>query len=188
VQRFSTWASWIAAILTAVLFIFKEAVVPVVVGFIKTQPQTNDGIKAALQFLIDVAQQTSFSVVGWILVGLVAGLWLGGRLRKLDDSRADRRKTLGADMVKYGNYLEQYTPWDEQDSAKIKSYFHSAKKSGIWAPDEVNITRDEKLITEYLINVGTMLRDGHFKEAKEAAKESAFSVSKQLIDLAETIS
>jgi hypothetical protein len=86
---------------------------------------------------------------------------------------------LGAEMAKYGNYLGQ--SGSVPDSARIKSYFSSAREFGIWAPDEVNINRAEKLITEYLMNVGTMLRDGHFKKAKQAAKESkaTFSASKR---------
>src|SRR5262249_22740374 len=76
---------------------------------------------------------------------------------KLDGSRANERKMLGAEMAKYGNYLGQFG--SVPDSAKIKSYFHSARKFGIWAPDEVNINRAEKLIADYLKNVGTLLRD-----------------------------
>src|SRR5262249_12099957 len=69
-------------------------------------------------------------------------LWLDLVLRKLDGSRANERKMLGAEMAKYGNYLGQFG--SVPDSAKIKSYFHSARKFGIWAPDEVNINRAEK--------------------------------------------
>jgi len=175
-QRFSTWARWIATvILVAVVTITRD----VVVDFIKRQPETDDAIHAVLKFLLYLAQQPWLHTVGWIFVGLVAGLWLDLLLRKLDGSRADERKMLGAEMARYGNYLGQ--PSSMPDSAKIKSYFHSARDFGIWAPDEVNINRAEKLITEYLMNVGTMLRDGHFKQAKRYAKESkaAFSASRR---------
>ena len=78
--------------------------------------------------------------MGWIFLGLVAGLWLDLVLRKLDGSRADSSKMLGTEMARYGNYLGQHGSMP--DSAKIKSYFHSARESGLWAPDAVNINRE----------------------------------------------
>jgi hypothetical protein len=175
-QRFSTWARWIA---TALLVAIGTITTDVVVDFIKKQPQTDDAIHAILKFLLYLAQQPWLHTVGWIFLGLVAGLWLDLVLQKLDGSRAHERKIVGAEMARYGNYLGQFGSMP--DRAKIKSYFHSAREFGIWAPDAVNINRAEKLITEYLMNVGTMLRDGYFKEAKQAAKESkaAFSASKR---------
>jgi hypothetical protein len=175
-QRFSTWARWIA---TAILAAVGTITTDVVVDFIKKQPETDDAIHAGLKFLLYLAQQPWLHTVGWIFLGLVAGLWLDLVLRKLDGSRTNSRKMLGAEMARYGNYLGQLGSMP--DSAKIKSYFHSATDFGIWAPDNVNINRAEKLITEYLANVGTMLRDGHFKKAKQAAKKSkaAFSASKR---------
>jgi hypothetical protein len=175
-QRFSTWARWIA---TVILVAVGTITTDVVVDFIKKQPQTDDAIHVGLKFLLYLAQRPWLHTVGWIFLGLVAGLWLDLVLRKLDGSRTNSRKMLGAEMAKYGNYLGQ--SGSVPDSARIKSYFSSAREFGIWAPDEVNINRAEKLITEYLMNVGTMLRDGHFKKAKQVAKESkaAFSVSKR---------
>jgi hypothetical protein len=166
-QHFSTWARWIA---TAILAAIGTITTDVVVDFIKRQPETDDAIHAGMKFLLYLAQQPWLQIVGWIFVGLVAGLWLDLLLRKLDGSRANERKMLGAEMAKYGNYLGQFG--SVPDSAKIKSYFHSARKFGIWAPDEVNINRAEKLIADYLKNVGTLLRDEHFRQAKQYAKAS----------------
>jgi hypothetical protein len=175
-QRFSSWARWIATVILAAI---GTITTDVVVDFIKKQPETDDAIHVGLKFLLYLAQQPWLHTVSWIFLGLVAGLWLDLVLRQLDGSRADSRKMLGTEMAKYGNYLGQ--PGSMPDSARIKSYFHSAREFGIWAPDAVNINRAEKLITEYLMNVGTMLRDGHFKKAKQAAKESkaTFSASKR---------
>ena len=175
-QRFSTWARWIA---TAILAAVGTITTDVVGDFIKKQPETDDALHAILKSLLYLKQQPWFHTVGWIFVGLVAGLWLDLILRRLDGSRGNERKILGAEMARYGNYLGQFGSMP--DRAKIKSYFHSAREFGIWAPDTVNINRAEKLITEYLMNVGTMLRDGHFKKAKQAAKESkaAFSASER---------
>ena len=166
-QRFSTWARWIA---TAILAAVGSITTDVVVDFIKKQPESGDAIHVGLKFVLYVAQQPWLNTVGWIFLGLVAGLWLDPFLRKLDGSRSNERKVLGAEMAKYGNYLGQFG--SVPDSAKIKSYFHSARKFGIWAPDEVNINRAEKLIADYLKNVGTLLRDEHFRQAKQYAKAS----------------
>src|SRR5262245_22085745 len=55
----------------------------------------------------DIPQQPWLHVAGWMLVGFVAGLWLDGLLRKLDYTRVEKRKALGAEMAKLGNYLGQ---------------------------------------------------------------------------------
>jgi len=106
-QRFSTLVGSITAIVTAVLFIVKDVIAPVVVDFIKKQPETDDAIHAILKFVLDLLQQPWLHVAGWMLVGFVAGLWLDGLLRKLDYTRVEKRKALGAEMAKLGNYLGQ---------------------------------------------------------------------------------
>jgi hypothetical protein len=166
-QHFSTWARWIA---TAILAAIGTITTDVVADFIKRQPETDDAIHAGMKFLLYLAQQPWLHTVGWIFVGLVAGLWLDLVLRKLDGSRARERRMLGDEMAKYGQYLGQFGSMP--DSAKIKSYFQSARKFGIWAPDAVNINRAEQLIADYLKNVGTLLRDEHFRQAKQYAKAS----------------
>src|SRR5215813_4789168 len=166
-QRFSTWARWIATVILAAV---GTITTDVVVDFIKKQPQTDDAIHVGLKFLLYLAQQPWLHTVGWIFVGLVAGLWLDLVLRKLDGSLANEREIVGDAMAKYGNYLGQ--SGSMPDSAKIKSYFHSARRFGIWAPDEVNINRAKKLIADYLKNVGTLLRDEHSRQAKQYAKAS----------------
>src|SRR5262245_52997413 len=98
-QRFSTWAGWIAAILAVVLFIVKEVIVPIVVDYIKKQPETGNAIQVALKSLINIVQHTWFSFGFWMLVAFAAGLWVDWLLRKLDGSRAEKRKELGYDML-----------------------------------------------------------------------------------------
>jgi hypothetical protein len=94
-QRFSTWARWIATT------IFTGVVIPVAVHFIEQQPRETANV--VLKFLFDLAEQTWFRVAALILVGFVAGLWLDWLLRKLDRSRAEEIKILGAEMVRLGN-------------------------------------------------------------------------------------
>jgi hypothetical protein len=176
-QRFSALARWISVALAVVLFIVKEVVLPVVVDFIKQQPETNDFLHVVLKFLLDLAQQTWLPLAAWIFVGFVAGLWVAWLLQKLDGSRADKRKALGAEMAKLGNYLGQIKfPFPTKENARIMSCFASAKKFGIWAPDDrafpFQAARARSLITDYLSKVGQMLSDGNFREAKQYAKKS----------------
>ena len=154
-QRFSTWARWILAILAIVGAIVKD----IVVDFIKKQPETDDAIHAVLKFLLDLIQHPWLQVAGWIFVGLAAGVWLDWLLRKLDGSRADRRKNLGYEMLKLhddfdelGNALRDPM---RAKATEIRSCFVSAKKIGMWAPDYdrvFNLDPDhaEKLIAAYL--------------------------------------
>jgi hypothetical protein len=80
-NRFSTWVGSITAIVTAILFIVRDVIAPVVVDFIKKQPETDDAIRATLKLVLDLLQQPWLHVAAWILVGFVAGLWLEGLLR-----------------------------------------------------------------------------------------------------------
>jgi hypothetical protein len=77
---------------------------------------------AILKFVLDLLQQPWLHVAGWMLVGLVAGLRLDGLLRKLDDTRVEKRKALGAEMAKLGNYLGQIKfPFPTKENARIMS-------------------------------------------------------------------
>jgi hypothetical protein len=163
-QRFSAWARWIVTV------IFTSVLIPVAVHFFEQQPQETANV--VLKFLFYLGEQAWFRVAVLILVGFVAGLWLGWLLRKLDDTRADKRKVLGGEMVNFGETLVLIK--DPRDhSGRIRSYFTSARKFGIWAPDDrvFDLSDANRVITEYLSTIGQMLKAGHFKEAKHDAEE-----------------
>jgi hypothetical protein len=83
-------------------------------------------------------------------------------------------------MIKFGNQLRGYTGQLEGEfmhraRRNIVSCFATARKLGIWAPNDrifsvppPGVAMD--LIADYLMDVGTMLIDGHFSEAKQHAK------------------
>jgi len=59
--------------------------------------------------------------------------------------------------------------------SRMMSCFTTARKFGIWVPDDRifsinNPAHAMDLIADYLMDVGTMLIDGHFSEAKQHAK------------------
>ena len=188
-QRFSTWARWIAtAILAVVGAIFTGVVFPVVVHFIQEQPQDTPNVAlkflhVALKFLLDLSEQTWLRVTALLLGGFVAGLWLDWLLRRVDRSRAEERKALGTEMV---NRLGDLKYPMSQTRPQIMSCFTAARKLGIWAPDQrafaTHPVRAKNLITDYLMHVGTMLRDGHFREAKQHAKNSKAAFASAYVD------
>lgn len=181
-QRLSTWARWISVGLAVVLFIIKDVVAPVVVDFIKKQPKTDDAIHAVLKLLLDLLQQPWLRVAGWILVAFVAGLWVDWLLRRLDGSRAKERKELGHDMLTLarnlgdfarridGNPMNAFRP-------QITSCFTTAEKLGMQIPDDrifsINPSQAVDLVMDYLTQVGTMLKDGNFRKARQDAKDKA---------------
>jgi hypothetical protein len=173
-QRLSAWARGIA---TA---IFTGAVLPLAVQLIEQQPPETAG--AVLKFLLNLAQQTWLRVTALVLGGFVAGLWVDWLLRKFDGSRAEARENLGIEMKKIGRDMNGEMECGRtvllRASPRLNSCFTKARKVGLWVPDArimkaqpLLINRIEYLLVEYLLHVGTLLSDGHFKEAKREASQ-----------------
>jgi len=164
-QRISDWFRWIFTVILIPILI--GVVTGVAVDLIKQQPR-------------EILEQTWFRVTTLLLVGFVAGLWVDWLLLKLDRSRADRRKNFGHEMVNlhfaFNALRSQGRDPMRAKKQELKSCFVSAKKFGVWAPDDqvFNLDPDiaENLIAKYLSNVGTKLKDGHFGKAKQAAEKS----------------
>jgi hypothetical protein len=170
-QRFLALARWI---LTAIGWIATVIFIPiftaVVARFIWEQPL--EAANVVSKFLHYLSEQTWLGAAALFLGGFVAGFWLDWLRRKLDGSRADTIKLFGAEMVRLGNYLEQLKS-PMQESARIRSCFATAKRLGLWVPDErifrFHPPRASHEISNYLKQVGTMLKDGNFREANEHA-------------------
>jgi hypothetical protein len=194
-QRFSAWARWIATVILIPIF------TAVAARFIWEQP--GEAANTVLKFLLDLSEQTWLRVTALALGCFVAGLWLDWLLRKLDGSRAEERKALGTDMVNLGRQLRHLKY--PVDRPRIMSCFTTATKFGLWVPDDriFSILTDhlksairengsymtptkgvfdyvklENMIKDYLTHVGTLLRDGHFREAKQYAVKSKADFAK----------
>jgi hypothetical protein len=174
-QIFSVWVRQVAVGALSV-FVF-----PLAVDFFKRMAenvgiydQPGEAAGTVLNFLLSLSQQTWLRVTALTLGAFVAGLLLERHLQKLDRSRIEERKDLGFEMIKLGNQLHGYTGQLQGARQKIVSCFTTARKLGIWAPNDrifsVHPPRAMDLIADYLMNVGTMLIDGHFSEAKQHAK------------------
>jgi hypothetical protein len=194
-QSLSTWVRRIATgILLVVGAIFTGVVFPLVSHFIQEQPQETANValkilNAALKFLYDLSEQAWLRITVSLLVGFVAGLWVDWLLRRLDGSLAkqrealaDERAALGTKMVKLGDDLDDLRSPMQQAGPEIRSCFASAKKFGIWVPDQrvlvIHPDRAKLLVEDYLRQVGTLLKDGNFSSARQYAKAN----SKYLFD------
>jgi|SRR6516162_5614981 len=83
-QHFSTWARWIATgIFAIVSLIFTSIISPLVVDFIKEQPQESlKLLHVVLKFLLDLSEQTWLRLTALPLGCFVAGLWVDWLLRR----------------------------------------------------------------------------------------------------------
>jgi len=164
-QRFSALVRYIFTVILVLILI------PVAAHFIEEQPRETANV--VLKFLFDLSEQTWLHLTALSLGCFVAGLWVDWLLRRLDRSRADERKALGTEMANLGNELGLLTDPMYQASPRIRSFFATARKLGIWVPDQrifaMHPERAKVLIKDYLTHVGTLLRDGHFLEAKRYA-------------------
>ena len=194
-QSLSTWVRRIATgILLVVGAIFTGVVFPLVSHFIQEQPQETANValkilNAALKFLYDLSEQAWLRITVSFLVGFVAGLWVDWLFRRLDGSLAkqrealaDERVALGTKMVKLGDDLDDLRSPMQQAGHELRSCFASAKKFGIWVPDQrvlvIHPDRAKLLVEDYLRQVGTLLKDGNFSSARQYAKAN----SKYLFD------
>ena len=175
-QRLSAWARWIGA------GIFTIFVIPIAVEFVKRVAE-NIGLydrprEAAgniLNFFLSLGELPWLRTTTLVLGSFVAGVWLDWLLRKFDGSRAKARENLGYEMTNLANEIDNalalinrfrlpdFTP-------RLMSAFTTAKQLGLWTPD-VRMYERINLVMDYLRHVGTLLSDGHFAEAKRAARD-----------------
>ena len=122
-------------------------------------------------------QQRWFQFGLVFLTGIVVGISLDWFDRKSRENKASELRTLGskfrilsdaikiqtADSSGWPNNVREY-------KADILSALISAKKFGLWVPDErVYQLPDASFLCEYFGFIGRLLEDGHLDEAKREA-------------------
>jgi amino acid transporter len=181
-QRLSAWARWIAA------GVFTLCVIPIAVEFVKRVAESiglydrpREAAGTILNFFLTLAELAWLRVTALVLAGFVAGLWLDWLLRKFDGSRAEASENLGYEMMNLATEIRRDAPVDwQQFLPKLRSAFIKAKAFRVWAPDDEGINRVELgVLRRYLQEVGTMLKDGHFKEAKKIALDRRQVIEEQ---------
>jgi hypothetical protein len=171
-QRLSAWAGGIALALLGSQFaleIFKQ-----VAERIGLYDRPREAADTVLNFFLSLAELPWLRTTTLVLCAFVAGLWLDWLLRKFDGSRAKARENLGYEMMNLAhdidNALALVDRFRLQDfSPRLISAFIKAKQVGLWTPD---VRMPLNVVMPYLRHVGTLLSDGHFAEAKQAALQA----------------
>jgi hypothetical protein len=120
-----------------------------------------------------------------VVAGLTAGAWLDWLIRKLDHTRAAERVEIGNELLHLANRvasrqegIRNEWPANVHDlRPSIMSAFIKVERIGVWAPVDQPYGRLDgaNILVNYLQLVGTMLSEGHFKQArKRAAQVRAF--------------
>ena len=135
----------------------------------------------ALGWLSLIARQPWFYPVAFIVGGLAAGAWLEWLLRHFDGSRERARKDLGKEMLALAQVVEHKQAGNYRPA--FMSYFITAKKMGLWSPTPDQFLSGQggpEFLLGYLRGVGTLLADGHFREAKRMAADAKRAIGHEL--------
>jgi len=125
--------------------------------------------------LVALGHQLWFQFVLVFFTGIVFGISLDWLARKSDQSKASGLRSLGSKFRTLSDSIKMTTSSEWPNNVRdlkpeIMSALISAKKSGLWVPDErVYQFPDASFLCEYLRFVGKLLEDGHFDEAEREA-------------------
>jgi hypothetical protein len=125
--------------------------------------------------LVVLGHQLWFHFVLVFFTGIVLGFSLDWLARKSDRNKDAELRSLGSKFRTLSDSIKmtESSEWSKNLSdlkPEIMSAFISAKKFGLWAPDErVYQFPDASFLCEYFKFVGKLLEDRHFDEAKREA-------------------
>ena len=126
--------------------------------------------------LLALDQQRWFKFALVFLTGIVIGVSLEWLNRKSDEKKASDLRSLGSKFRSLSDSIKTRTassgwPDNVRDlKPAILSAFTSAKKFGLWVPNEyVYQLPDASFLCEYFRSVGKLLEDGHFDRANREA-------------------
>jgi hypothetical protein len=115
------------------------------------------------------------------MTGVLIGLFVDSMLRRFDGSRRWQRVRLGQSMVSMSDMIAgrlhtSLNSWPHNIfdfRADLASLFVRLNRAGFDLSLNALMRRDDDgvLLVNYLKYVGTMLSDGHFKQAEQAAQE-----------------
>jgi hypothetical protein len=116
-----------------------------------------------------------------VIAGLTAGTWIDWLFRRLDSSRAAARVEVGNELLRLAakvaarqEGVRNEWPANVHDlRPSIMSAFIRVEQLGIWAPVDqpYGLLDGAKVLVNYLQLVGTMLADGHFRQARKRASQ-----------------
>ena len=133
-------------------------------------------ITTVFDSLVALGQQRWFKFALVFLTGIVIGVSLEWLNRKSDEKKASDLRSLGSKFRSLSDSIKTRTassgwPDNVRDlKPAILSAFTSAKKFGLWVPNEhVYQLPDASFLCEYFRCVGKLLEDGHFDRANSEA-------------------
>lgn len=143
-----------------------------------------ESVGLAVNWLASIVGEGAFPWIAAGVLGLALGSWLDATLRRFDRSRLRRRQEvvtkLGAQLIETARSIEIALQFDRQDllplTSDVESGLTSLAKIGIRPLEKrEGDSLHESLLRArlYLHRVGTLLRDGHIREAREAGARMA---------------
>ena len=125
--------------------------------------------------LVVLGHQLWFQFVLVLFTGIVLGFSLDWLARKSDQNKGSELRNLGSKFRTLSDSIKMPPSSEWPNNVRdlkpeIMSALISAKKFGLWAPDErVYQFPDASFLCEYFKFVGKLLEDRHFDEAKREA-------------------
>jgi hypothetical protein len=125
--------------------------------------------------LVVLGHQLWFQFVLVLFTGIVLGFSLDWLARKADQNKGSELRNLGSKFRTLSDSIKMTASSEWPNNVRdlkpeIMSALISAKKFGLWAPDErVYQFPDASFLCEYFKFVGKLLEDRHFDEAKREA-------------------
>jgi hypothetical protein len=123
-----------------------------------------------------IVQIPGFYPSALIATGVLVGIWIDWFLKRFDGSRTSRRQALGSRYCnlsrsvqdRFNDYHGDWPNNIHDIKPNLMSAFIEAEGIGLWAPvDHLYVRQDGgAILVNYLRIVGTMLRDGHFEQAR----------------------
>jgi hypothetical protein len=140
-----------------------------------------------MDWLASLGQMPGVYPSALIATGVVIGVWIDWFLKRVDGSRASRRELVG---LKFCNLAHDVAgrlnngTWSNNIydlKPALMSAFIEAEGFGLWAPVNELYARPDggTIMVNYLRVVGTMLGDGHFKQARKHALHAKAFVAQQ---------
>jgi len=169
-----------------VLIVWGLFLVPVIVEVLKNWVKKWSGYddpSGALGAAINtVGNLANLWWLQWIVVflsGLLLGLWIEKIAKQFQAADKNKSMVLGIHMQRMGDRVVENTQrslnsWPANlgiPRAELISLFIRIEQAGLWFPSNriFEIERGGAFLANYFVNVGTLLADGHFKQAKQMA-------------------
>lgn len=173
---FGIWGLLLIPLITPVLETWLEENVFPDPGAMATTVFSNATVTAVFNDLLALGQQRWFKFAFVFLTGIVIGVSLEWLNRKSGERKAFELQSLGTKFRSLSDNIKVRTassgwPDNARDlKPAILSVLISAKKSGLWVPNErVYQLPDASFLCEYFRCVGKLLEDGHFDKANTEA-------------------